>query len=1114
MLRCDKLLIKYGDVGGLRKSPFTGLLIILLFSIAAASAQPRLAIIPEDSSVASVADVLTVQFAKQDQVTLLERDQIEKIYHEQELSSGNTDYLKLGHILGADGLLLLRTATEGTNEFLSARLVAVKPGVVLTTEKFLWPITKPDDWSAAFAPHLNRFLSKLSVLEKDAVPISVINLRSAVSSPAGLEAERQLKLLTLDRLGREKQLFVLERQRMELLSDENRLKELDDSAFWSGSYLLDGVIDRDGYTEDRMTVNARLTPPRGGAPIEIEVSGKRDDLTGLTDQLAKKVIAVLNLKSTLPAWNAADEAEQFLAEGNWALRWDLYNESRAAGESAWALGKKSRDVAVLRVWAYARDVDVVNEGFGNIAIPFYPDPAKLPSAIRAADLFCEEAPQWLTNSNGLDDEMFSQGIYVFRTAAALLDGFYTTAELRSGNEDQLAELRRLARQIEQILDAKADSARANLRRANHYNELNKYEETKWEEGCVIFDKPEESLALFQQMLATERFVPGSATEPLRIVGWSWSDRKRVPELRQRFIAEASASTNDRLCLEGHLLSMAKTPFYPEATFHAEERSLLDVIWNHRDWIYKSAENAAVLGQTEDILRNKYGEEATYTPFREEPFNSFRQNLRKAYLTSQTAFNPQVVDFLFNWKISPPFSPEQAHELVPLMDGMPKTNWLIANACDRVRQAAGLPLQNVKPVPPRPIVPAEKSLVAKFISWNGNAFNTTPFSKPQVQNTIVREGRLWVEIQPVQEQEIMPSGSGTVYAAIDPKTGSCETIPFPEKLAPYPIFDVTADSIYVGVQDHIERYRRREKRWESIPCTFSGSAQVTEFHGKLYLSTSDSLLEVEPDSGAVQILASARRKPAANELDSLMVDNSHEFFRVDERLFLGIGNRIFSYTPTNKAWQPLPELPSRMSVFSRQYYSGAGALLYVPGPGNVMPDRIFATWLDASSPQLLLEKHRQFEPTNSVFARQFGPPCWDWPQPFKLDYPCVIADAKSLWMLHPRMVFSYSQPPEEPVAFEDDRHATLLHFEPGNRQATTVAIRFEKDDQPLDAFDRKYLMFRPQIFGAVAPIWIMCQDGFVVCSHNLMGHWFIPRSEIESHLSALNFETPKTGSSQP
>jgi hypothetical protein len=60
---------------------------------------------------------------------------------------GNKDFVKLGRILGADGVLLLESTlvtnrvagpimSAGQTKQLDARLVAVRPGVVLTAERF------------------------------------------------------------------------------------------------------------------------------------------------------------------------------------------------------------------------------------------------------------------------------------------------------------------------------------------------------------------------------------------------------------------------------------------------------------------------------------------------------------------------------------------------------------------------------------------------------------------------------------------------------------------------------------------------------------------------------------------------------------------------------------------------------------------------------------------------------------------------------------------------------------------------------------------------------------------------------------------------------------------
>jgi hypothetical protein len=197
----------------------------------------RLALISESDEASAVVDILTAELSNNKNLQLLERAEIEKVYQEQGMSAGNKDYLKLGQILGADGLLLMETVKEGTNQYLNMRLVAVKPGVALVAEQFSWPVENLTEWSSTFGKHLHLFLPKLSVLLKDAIPISVVNLRSAISSAEGAETEQQLKLLTIQRLSREKELFVLERQKMQLLSEEKDLK-LDDSAFWNGSYPL------------------------------------------------------------------------------------------------------------------------------------------------------------------------------------------------------------------------------------------------------------------------------------------------------------------------------------------------------------------------------------------------------------------------------------------------------------------------------------------------------------------------------------------------------------------------------------------------------------------------------------------------------------------------------------------------------------------------------------------------------------------------------------------------------------------------------------------------------------------------------------------------------------
>ena len=92
-----------------------GLLLAVLLPVCARGDLPavRLAIVPESSAAASAGDLLTMELSSKPHLQLLERAEIEKVYREQGLAAENNNYLKLGQILGADGLLLWMSPRKG-----------------------------------------------------------------------------------------------------------------------------------------------------------------------------------------------------------------------------------------------------------------------------------------------------------------------------------------------------------------------------------------------------------------------------------------------------------------------------------------------------------------------------------------------------------------------------------------------------------------------------------------------------------------------------------------------------------------------------------------------------------------------------------------------------------------------------------------------------------------------------------------------------------------------------------------------------------------------------------------------------------------------------------------
>jgi len=160
--------------------------------------------------------------------------------------------------------------------------------------------------------------------------------------------ERTLSTLLFHRLALEPEVFVLERKQLGRAEWEKTLA-LDGKPFWSGGYLLEGVIDRDGAARDTISVNLQLMPPNQAAPVSIDVSGPKQNLPAVVELLAQKILAGLRRESRVPSWDRGSEAERFAEEASWALRWRVWPEAYAAAESAWALGRHTEAIGTLQL---------------------------------------------------------------------------------------------------------------------------------------------------------------------------------------------------------------------------------------------------------------------------------------------------------------------------------------------------------------------------------------------------------------------------------------------------------------------------------------------------------------------------------------------------------------------------------------------------------------------------------------------------------------------------------------------------------------------------------------------------------------------------------------------
>ncbi|MDB6027039.1 MAG: Calcium-binding EF-hand-containing protein [Verrucomicrobiales bacterium] len=531
----------------------------------------RLAIIGE-GDVSLIPDLLTAEFTTNKTLALLERTEIEKIAREQKLaaSGASKDVVTLGQLLGADGLLTV----DVVNSVLHARLIAVKPGVVLDVIQAPWPLSDPGQWVKGVAAHLQPLLPKLGVLQKDALPISILNLRAAAHSTESTRIEQELTLLLTDRLTRERDLFVLERRRMEALTSEKELSQKVNTPFWNGAYLLDGVIDREGFNVEQITVNARISPPNGGTPTEIAVAGPRKDLPAIVEQLTKRILEALKKRASAPAWKPSDEAAHYADEAQWAYKWRMLIEAQIASESAWVLGRKDMDLASLRVRAYSDEtfnLIGIDDGQDEIkiwntppvlAIPI--SPRLLPITIRGLEVFLEATYTLKGETNSLPLAWYEMGTQLADRASQVLMHYYFAVERRWGHEDELAQLR------ERTRDVVASILTAPSIQEKYWNQQALDFEGSWESRpnrrtifelkaryCGLWqDHPEQTVAIYRELITGDYFAalrPFCLARELnlpRVIGWTWADRQKCADLWGQLMTELSASTNASVKCDG------------------------------------------------------------------------------------------------------------------------------------------------------------------------------------------------------------------------------------------------------------------------------------------------------------------------------------------------------------------------------------------------------------------------------------------------------------------------------------------------------------------------------------------------------------------------------------
>jgi hypothetical protein len=1129
------------------------------FTISAAEPPVRLAVIVEAEPASAVADLLTAELSKRDTLQLLERQEIQRIYREQSLSSVNKDYIKLGQILGADGLIFLQIAREATNELLQAQLVAVKPGVIIGESRAAWPLKANFEWAKFTAGHFAPLYPKLAVLAKDALPISMVNIRAASKSKEEQELERQLTLMLTARLVHEPELFVLERRRMGTLAEEQELKGMPESAFWNGSYLIEGALDRDGYSAEQATIHARLVPARGPA-VEAQVAGHRNDPTALVERLTDQILTALQRKRLAAEWNPNEEASRYLEESNWQLKYGTVREAQTAAETAWALGRQDFPCAWARVNALLLQARPDTGGYKQgMVINQTGDDSETESSIRElvekyrGNLFIRRASNtvqyaFVTRLPQADEieparrtlELYTQlgsmvapgdpqsyalwyglGISALEAASQVLQHFSIAPGSQQSVVDDLAQLRAQTRHtaewIAQYQSRFTNSGPANpmlapdtpsprMRLASNLL----FCEADW--GCFWQDQPEAGIALYRNLLKTpaaeycrSNLLQRELTRP-RLVAWSPQDRQRLPSLTESLLQEVRA----------------------------------------------------------------FGFPAISPPRRDNP-------LRRPMAATQVTFTAQM-EYLgtngpserasFDWVFPPmkAYTKEEALQLLPFAI-VYRSNLLSAVAQGRVTNQAEafaavdflkarLDRVSGSTLPPKPfrspssaVVQPKPQTSGYLAGSNTNCLLVSRFLQPpkhlfelgepkedfqdwEVVGHWLYEGRLWLEVRyDWNYVRYTETGSGwvttncAVAAILDPRAGTWEVIQYPASkatamephvsvpglsyLAPgFSELEKRGDSgavldgaFYVSRWNSLKRCDLNSKQWQTLPVPWQIPTKLFVVRDCLLAANREAIFELKDSGREVRILASVRRRPALTALDSLdSLDVLAIFPGPEHSVRAVIAKGIYSWD--GQDWKKL----TSMARLQRPDVCQGAALfrssLAGQGPGLwLLPD-------SEGEPEFCLaEAPRPFSPPAYAMSQPPPPmppshPTWRSPRELRLmETALTLADSNIV-------LFAESTEPKKQkqghskvlwiIGEVEGRNADLLYLQRGRTNAVMVPLKFDlsRGDFFSKISDSHFNDYRRRDL-----TWLVVTTDFLFLGqNNLLGVWAIPMTELDAAIA--------------
>ena len=175
-------------------------------------------------------------------------------------------------------------------------------------------------------------------------------------------------------------------------------------------------------------------------------------------------------------------------------------------------------------------------------------------------------------------------------------------------------------------------------------------------------------------------------------------------------------------------------------------------------------------------------------------------------------------------------------------------------------------------------------------WRSNLTDDSaanPSYGARVLCQLFRQDKIWLHLLYSNlGKKIQPNAAHGAIWVINTQDGTTEVISLPDGgvisqdsfgTTAAPTFEVFGDHLFLASTDAVRRYNLKTKVWDVLPLTFQGPTHIHLINDRLYVTTSDSILELTDNQTEARIVASRRRRPPVGLLDKVDASNLPPLF---------------------------------------------------------------------------------------------------------------------------------------------------------------------------------------------------------------------------------------------